>query len=128
MGSKCPASALPYRRSAAIDSSTDWVEILIVGTAILSPGRKSPSALMRGSRLISTSGSAQVATMPFTRPLVRSHSSSMLPTPVLTRSTLSASSASVAAPPPLKVFHSTVTPGSPSLAAWVSISPRASMM
>jgi hypothetical protein len=46
--------------------------------------------------------------MPLMPPRVRSHSSSMLPTPVLTMSTLPESSASVAAPPLAKVTQLTL--------------------
>ena len=45
--------------------------------------------------------------MPLTPPFVRSHSSSRLPTPVLTMSTLPDSSASVCAPPPLRLAQVT---------------------
>ncbi len=83
--------------------------------------------LIFGSRLTSRSGSAEVATMPFTPPRVRSQSSSRLPVPVLTMSTLPASSASVWLPPPVKVSHFVVTPGTPSRSACFSISPCFSM-
>ena len=83
---------------------------------------------MLGSRLISVIGCAEVATMPLTPPRVRSHSSSRLPVPVLRMSTPPASSASVCAPPPVKVTHLVVTPGTPSAAACFSISFCFSMM
>ena len=109
------ASTTDRRRTvsaAAICSTIAWVEILTVGTAILSLGPISFNDLMLGSRLISVIGCAEVATMPLTPPRVRSHSSSRLPVPVLRISTPPASSASVCAPPPLKVTHLVVTPGS----------------
>ena len=83
---------------------------------------------MLASRLISVIGCAEVATMPLTPPRVRSHSSSRLPVPVLRISTPPASSASVCAPPPLKVIHLVVMPGRPSAAACFSISFCFSMM
>lgn len=62
------------------------------------------------------------AATPFTWPLVRSHSSSMLEAPDVTNSTLPESSASVAAPPELNVTHDTLTSPSPSALACFSIS------
>src|SRR5690348_15049441 len=76
---------------------------------------------MFGLRVISVSGSAEFATMPFTPPFVRSQSSSRLPTPVLTTSTLPASSASVCAPPPERFAHVTLRLGTPRFAASFSI-------
>ena len=83
---------------------------------------------MFGLRVIRISGSADVATMPFTPPRVRSHSSSMLPTPVFTTSTEADSSASVALPPPLKPTQSTFRFGTPRAAARASMRRFASMM
>ncbi len=83
---------------------------------------------MLASRLISVIGWADVATMPLTPPRVRSHSNSKLPVPVLRISTPPASSASVWAPPLLKLSHLVVTPGTPSAAACFSISLFFSMM
>ncbi len=93
----------PKASAAAICSTIACVETLTVGTAILSFGPKSLIDLILGSRLISVIGCAEVATMPLTPPRVRSHSSRRLPVPVLRMSTLPASSASVCAPPPLKI-------------------------
>ena len=83
---------------------------------------------MAGLRVIRISGSAEVATMPFTPPRVRSQRSSMLPTPVLTTSTEFDSRASVALPPPLKLTHSTFRFGTPRAAARDSMRWFASMM
>ena len=118
----------PKASAAAICSTIAWVETLTVGTAILSFGPKSLIDLMLASRLISVIGCAEVATMPLTPPRVRSHSSSRLPVPVLRMSTPPASSASVCAPPPLRLIHLVVTPGTPSEAACFSISFFFSMM
>jgi hypothetical protein len=91
-------------------------------------GPKSLIDLMLASRLINVIGCAEVATIPFTPPRVRSHSKRRLPVPVLRMSTPPASSASVCAPPPEKVTHLVVTPDTPSEAACFSISFCFSMM
>ena len=118
----------PNNLAAAICSTMAWVDTFTVGTAILSPGPKSLMVLMRSSRLIRLIGCAEVATMPLTPPLVRSHSSSRLPVPVHRISTPPASSASVCAPPPESVTHLVVTSVRPSSAACFSISFCFSMM
>lgn len=104
-----------------------WLDTLIVGTAILSLSVKSLSVLTLGSRVTSNIGKPPTLVTPFTWPLVRSQSSSILETPLVTRSTLPDNSASVAAPPLLNVTQVILNSGSPAALACFSTSLFCSM-
>ncbi len=123
-GSSLAHSSGPNRSRAAICSRIACMEILTDGIAMRSVSRRSPSVLMRASRVTSSSGWAFMPEIARTSivPRVFDHSVIMFGRPIAARSIELDSSASVSGAGPASTVHSTLTSPRPACLACCSIS------